>query len=131
MFKRVIFSLLCLIFVSNPIFAFDNSNRSSVFTSDMQKTWEYYMREVEYKIKNNWKPPQSQYSAKIVIYMQIGKNGELLDLKVKERSYSKKLDNSAREAVIMSAPFEPLPNEYKGKSVPIEFSFDYKVRTKK
>lgn len=63
--------------------------------------------------------------------MLIGRNGELKDLKIKEESYSKELDDSVRDAVIFSAPFEPLPKEYKGESVPIKFSFDYNVINKK
>lgn len=131
MFKKALLIIFALFLMPNAVFALQSANFSSVFTPEIQKTWAYYMMDVEAKIKKNWKPPQSPKSAKIVIYMLLNRNGELLDLRVKEKSYSEKLDNSAREAVILSAPFKPLPKEYKEKSVPIEFSFDYNVVNKK
>lgn len=131
MFKKILAILFGLFLLSNTTIAFQGPNFSSVFTSKMQKSWAYYMQDLEMKIKKNWKPPQSPKSAKIVVYFLVGRNGELLDLKLKEKSYSEKLNDSAREAVIFSAPFAPLPKEYKGNSVPIEFSFDYNVVNKK
>jgi len=37
------------------------------------------------------------------------------------------MDAAAIEAVKASSPFEPLPKEYKGESIPIEFTFDYNI----
>ena len=131
MFKKILLAFLFLCFVQNVTFALHGDSFTPIFGNKTQKTWGDYMVQVERKIKKNWKPPQFPKSTKIVVYFVIGRNGELLDLRIKEKSYSEKLDESAREAVIISAPFASLPIEYKGSSVPIEFSFDYNVVNKK
>lgn len=40
-------------------------------------------------------------------------------------SGNEKVDSAARKAIENSAPFEPLPKEYKDNSVAIDFTFDY------
>ena len=41
------------------------------------------------------------------------------------------MDEAALKALELTAPFEPLPKEFKGKSVDIQFTFDYNVLDKK
>jgi outer membrane biosynthesis protein TonB len=36
-------------------------------------------------------------------------------------------DNAALNAVKLAAPFRPLPPEYKGQNIDIQFTFDYNV----
>lgn len=37
------------------------------------------------------------------------------------------MDNAAIEPLLKTAPFEPLPEDYNGKSIDIQFTFDYNV----
>ena len=39
----------------------------------------------------------------------------------------KKVDDAALKAVEAAAPFKSLPEGFKGKSIDVEFTFDYKV----
>lgn len=37
------------------------------------------------------------------------------------------MDNAAIDALLKTAPFDPLPEGYNGKSIDIQFTFDYNV----
>lgn len=94
---------------------------------NMPPYFQQYMRDIEKNIKLNWKPPKNNVSKRTVLTFRLGKNGELLAINVSKSSGSEETDNAAIAAVKMSAPFEPLPVEFKGNSVDIDFTFDYKV----
>ncbi len=89
--------------------------------------WEPYMIALERKIKNNWTPPKSDISKRVVVVFEIAKDGKLLSSKITKSSGNKKADRAALDAIIISEPFKPLPSEFKGESVPIEFTFDYNI----
>lgn len=57
----------------------------------------------------------------------VAKNGDLLHHKVLNSSGDSQMDNAAIEALLKTAPFEPLPEDYNGKSIDIQFTFDYNV----
>ena len=86
-----------------------------------------YMQDVEKKIKQNWNPPKENSSKYVTVKFIIGKNGELIDVTITKSSDVKSVDEAALEAVRASAPFKSLPKNYKGESIPIEFTFDYNV----
>lgn len=89
--------------------------------------WGPYMRALEAKIKQNWHPPKGDQSKRVVLLFKIGKNGELLSVRVSKTSGSPENDQAAIRAVKMSAPFRALPPEFTGSSVEIDFTFDYNV----
>lgn len=93
---------------------------------NMPPYFQQYMRDVERKIKPNWKPPKD-LSGRTILTFRLGKNGELLAIHVSESSDSEEIDKAAITAVKMSAPFEPLPVEFEGNSVDINFTFDCNV----
>lgn len=87
-----------------------------------------YMKELQSEIKKNWTPPQGQDSSKrVVLLFSISKEGRLLNVKVKNSSGIKEIDDSAVKAVELTAPFKALPPEFNGRKVDIEFTFDYTV----
>lgn len=92
--------------------------------------WNPYMRNLEKDIKANWNPPKSDKTTGIVAKFYIEKDGSLKDLKLIKYSKNKELNTSAIDAIKKTAPFRPLPKEFKGESVPVEFSFDYNVINK-
>lgn len=89
--------------------------------------WNAYMSRLQHKIKMNWDPKKENNSSKVVVLMKIAKDGRLLSCKIYKSSGSYHIDNAAINAVHLSAPFEPLPYEYKGSSIDVQFSFDYNV----
>ena len=86
-----------------------------------------YMRELQRRIKMNWEPPKGNESKRVVLLFRIGRDGRLLSNKVYKSSGLAVADNAAKAAVELTAPFKPLPPEYKGDSVDIQFTFDYNV----
>ncbi len=84
-----------------------------------------YMKEVERRIKANWSPPNGGQSKKVVLLFTIARDGRLLSLKIAKSSGYKADDDAAISAVKLTAPFRPLPPEYKGSSVDINFTFDF------
>lgn len=89
--------------------------------------WGPYMRELERKIKRNWNPPKGDASKRVVMLFKIGRDGRLLSIRVGKSSGSIPNDDAAKAAIELTAPFQPLPPEFKGSSIDIEFTFDYNV----
>lgn len=86
-----------------------------------------YMRELQRQIKKNWNPPKGDVSKRVVLMFKIAKDGRLLSCFVHKSSNDPATDKVALEAVQNAAPFRPLPSEFKGESVEIQFTFDYNV----
>ena len=86
-----------------------------------------YMRELQRRIKMNWEPPKGNESKRVVLLFKIARDGRLISHKVYKSSGLPAADRAAMQAVELTAPFKPLPPEYKGDSVDIQFTFDYNV----
>ena len=92
-----------------------------------QPNWGPYMRDLEQRIKRNWTPPKGDSSKRVVITFTISRDGRLLNKRIVKSSGIPLADRAAMSAIEQTAPFRPLPPEFKGQSVPIEFTFDYNV----
>ena len=86
-----------------------------------------YMRELQRRIKMNWDPPKGNESKRVVLLFKIAKDGRLLSCSVFKSSGLQNADSAALNAVKLAAPFKPLPPEFKGQSIDIQFTFDYNV----
>ncbi len=86
-----------------------------------------YMRELQRRIKMNWDPPKGNESKRVVLLFKIAKDGRLLSCSVFKSSGLPSADKAALQAVQLTAPFKPLPPEYKRQSIDIQFTFDYNV----
>ena len=86
-----------------------------------------YMRELQRRIKMNWDPPKGNESKRVVLLFKISKDGRLLSVGIHKSSGLPAADNAAINAVKLTAPFRPLPPEFRGNSVDIQFTFDYNV----
>ena len=86
-----------------------------------------YMRELQRRIKINWNPPKGNESKRVVLLFKIAKDGRLLSCSVFKSSGLPSADKAALDAVKLTAPFKPLPAEFKGSSIDIQFTFDYNV----
>ncbi len=86
-----------------------------------------YMKELQRRIKMNWTPPKGNESKRVVLLFSISRDGRLLNVKVHKSSGLPSSDQAAIQAVQLTAPFRPLPPEYRGDSVDIQFTFDYNV----
>lgn len=63
----------------------------------------------------------------MILIFTISKDGRLMGINTKRSSGIDSADAAARMAVERSAPFRPLPSEYRGNTVSVEFTFDYNV----
>ncbi len=86
-----------------------------------------YMRELQRRIKMNWDPPKGNESKRVVLLFKIAKDGQLRSCSVYKSSGLPSADKAAIHAVQATAPFKPLPPEYKGDVIDIQFTFDYNV----
>ncbi len=86
-----------------------------------------YMRELQRRIKMNWDPPKGNESKRVVLMFKIAKDGRLLSCSVFKSSGLPSADKAAINAVQSTAPFRPLPADFKGSSIDIQFTFDYNV----
>lgn len=86
-----------------------------------------YMRELQRRIKMNWDPPKGNESKRVVLLFKIAKDGRLLSVRVFKSSGIPNADKAALNAVELTAPFRPLPAEFRQKSIDIQFTFDYNV----
>lgn len=86
-----------------------------------------YMRELQRRIKMNWDPPKGNESKRVILLFKIARDGRLLSAKVYKSSGNPGADKAAINAVELTAPFRPLPAEFRGGSIDIQFTFDYNV----
>lgn len=86
-----------------------------------------YMRDLQRRIKMNWDPPKGNESKRVVLMFKIAKDGRLLSCSVFKSSGLPNADKAAINAVQATAPFRPLPADFKGPSIDIQFTFDYNV----
>lgn len=86
-----------------------------------------YMRDLQRRIKMNWDPPKGNESKRVVLLFKIAKDGRLLSVRVYKSSGIPSADKAALNAVQLTAPFRPLPSEFRGASIDIQFTFDYNV----
>ena len=86
-----------------------------------------YMRELQRRIKLNWDPPKGNESKRVVLLFKIAKDGRLLSCRIHKSSGMPSADQAALKAVELTAPFRPLPADFKGQSIDIQFTFDYNV----
>ncbi|OGI04927.1 MAG: hypothetical protein A2Y25_00695 [Candidatus Melainabacteria bacterium GWF2_37_15] len=86
-----------------------------------------YMMELQRRIKRRWNPPKGNESKRVMLLFKVSRDGRLLSLKVYKTSGVPEADQAAIEAVKLAAPFRPLPPEYRGNDIDIQFTFDYNV----
>ena len=86
-----------------------------------------YMRDLQRRIKMNWNPPKGNESKQVVVLFKIAKSGQLLSSKVTKSSGDTATDQAALNAIMLTAPFRPLPADFAEQSIDIQFTFDYNV----
>jgi protein TonB len=87
-----------------------------------------WARDVVEKIQTNWAIPTSQdenEKSVVEITVSIGKNGDLLNVGIRNSSAFPILDQAALHAVRMSAPFPSLPDNFPNDSLEAHFLFRY------
>jgi TonB family protein len=85
-------------------------------------TW--YLQQVQVRITTNWNRVSST-QGRVQIYFRIAKDGSLDRVRVEVPSGNTAMDESARMAVLRSAPLQRLPESYEGQYLGVRFWFTY------
>jgi len=86
----------------------------------------YYLSLVFGKIRDVWENPlQSSSTLMTTIYFRILRDGSIVETKVEKTSGIDLFDQSAFRAIVSSALFPPLPNEFTGEYLGIHLEFEY------
>ncbi len=91
--------------------------------------YSWYVEAVKRRISENWLvstvDPTVRIAPRVVITFQILRNGSITNIQILQASGNASVDNSARRAVLGSNPLQPLPGDYAGSNVNVEFWFDF------
>ncbi len=91
--------------------------------------YSWYVEAVKRRISENWLlstvDPTVRVAPRVVITFQILRDGGITNIQILQSSGNTSVDNSARRAVLGSNPLQPLPSDYSGSNVNVEFWFDF------
>jgi len=97
---------------------------------DFGTRFAWYARVVQQKVSENWLKyevdPRISESQRVYLVFDIGRDGRPTNVQVEQSSGVPSLDQSATRAIQRIDTFGPLPSDYSGNKVSVEFWFDYK-----
>jgi protein TonB len=99
-------------------------------TGDFGSRFGWYVDAVRRKVSDNWLKyeidPRIDSAHRVYIYFEINRSGQPGEIRVEQSSGIPSLDQSALRALQRIDTFGPLPPEYNGRYVAVEFWFDYR-----
>jgi periplasmic protein TonB len=97
---------------------------------DFGSRYAWYVRVVQQKVSENWLKyeidPSIRDARRVYITFEITRNGQPTNIQVEQSSGVPSLDQSAVRALQRIDTFGALPPDYGGRSVSVEFWFDYR-----
>ena len=97
---------------------------------DFGTRFAFYVQQIQRKVSENWLKyevdPSVSQSQRVYITFDVGRDGHPSNIRVEQSSGVPSLDQSASRALQRIDTFGPLPSEYSGNKVSVEFWFDYK-----
>ena len=97
---------------------------------DFGTRYAWYVRVVQQKVSENWLKyevdPRIAEAQRVYLVFDIGRDGRPSNVQVEQSSGVPSLDQSAVRAIQRIDTFGPLPSDYSGNKVSVEFWFDYK-----
>jgi len=89
-----------------------------------------YVDGVRNRISSNWAQytvdPSVRWAPRAMFTFQILRDGTVTNIQMTQSSGIRSVDNSAQRAILASSPMSPLPSNYSGSSVNVEFYFDFR-----
>jgi protein TonB len=96
---------------------------------DFSSRFAWYVRVVTQKVSDNWHKyevdPRIHTANRVYITFDIDRSGRPSHINIEQSSNVPSLDNSAVRALQRIDTFGPLPPEYSGSSVSVEYYFDF------
>jgi len=120
--------------VSGPYAMFNNGAAKGGFGfsgggGDFGSRYAWYVRVVNQKVSENWLKyevdPRIQNANRVYVTFDIDRSGRPTHVQVEQSSGVPSLDMSAIRALQRIDTFGPLPPDYSGSKVSVEFWFDY------
>lgn len=97
---------------------------------DFGGKYPFYVEAVRNRVSSNWLQstiePSISFAPRAIVTFQILRDGRIVNIQLLKSSGNSSVDLSAIRAVQNSTPVTPLPSEYSGSSVSVEFWFDFK-----
>ena len=97
---------------------------------DFGSRFAWYVQAVQRKVSDNWMKyeidPSIHQANRVYITFDIARDGHPANVQIEQSSGVPSLDQSAVYAIQRIDTFGPLPPEYSGGKVSVEFWFDYK-----
>lgn len=102
----------------------------SIGTADFGSRYGWYVQAVRNRISSNWLmatiSPNITSARRVYVEFEILRDGTIADVKLTQSSGVPEVDRSALRAVYASNPLNPLPSDYSGRSVTVDFYFDFR-----
>jgi protein TonB len=97
---------------------------------DFGSRYAYYVRGVQQKVTENWLryevDPRVTEAPRVYVTFDIKRDGQPANVQIEQSSGVPALDQSAVRALQRIDTFGPLPSDYPGSKVSVEFWFDFK-----
>lgn len=97
---------------------------------DFGTRYSWYVRVVQQKVSENWLKyevdPRISDAQRVYVTFDVMRDGHPSNVRVEQSSGVPSLDQSAMRAIQRIDTFGPLPPDYSGNKVSVEFWFDYK-----
>jgi protein TonB len=97
---------------------------------DFGGRFSWYVDAVRNRVSSNWLQstvdPSIRFAPRAVVTFDILRNGSIANIQILQSSGNQSVDNSAVRAISGSNPVNPLPGEYSGSKVSVQFWFDFK-----
>lgn len=97
---------------------------------DFSSRYAWYVRVITQKVSDNWLKtevdPRIQSANRVYITFDIDRSGRPSHVQIEQSSNVPSLDTSAVRALQRIDTFGPLPSDYSGSHVSVEYWFDYK-----
>lgn len=120
--------------VHGPYAAFNVSGAQGGFSfsggaGDFGSRFAWYVQVVQRKVSENWMKyevdPSARGGRRVYLTFEIARNGAPKNVQIEQSSGVPSLDYSAVRAIQRIDTFGPLPSDYSGGSVGVEFWFEY------
>ncbi|HWZ54914.1 MAG TPA: TonB family protein [Verrucomicrobiae bacterium] len=89
-----------------------------------------YVDAVRNRISSNWLQstvdPTVRWAPRSMFTFQIMRDGTVANVQMTQSSGNRSVDSSALRAILSSSPVSPLPSNYSGSNVSVEFYFDFR-----
>jgi periplasmic protein TonB len=121
--------------VSGPYGTFSSGGAQGGFGfqgggGDFGSAYAWYVRVVQQKVSQNWLKyeidPSIHTANRVYLQFDINRSGQPTNVQLEQSSGVPSLDQSAIRAIQRIDTFGPLPPDYSGSKVTVEFWFDYK-----